>query len=322
MTEPTASILILTYNNLEYNRLCLESIFAKTESPDFEVIVVDNASQDGTPQFLEQIAGQHPNLRLILNPSNEGFARGNNQGAAIARGDILVLLNNDTVVTPGWLPGLIHYLQDPAVGMVGPVTNASGNETRIPVSYTDLDGLDAFAATVAQQRPGQATEIRMLPLQCVALRKAVFAEIGPLDERFGAGMFEDDDYAVRMHQKGYRILCAEDVFIHHWGSASFSKLSRPDYLKLFSENWKKFEDKWGQPWYPPQQRPELLPEQLRQYTYDILKLSTQVLDLQAEIEAIQQSNTWKLAQRLGRLRQAVAPPGSLRERIMQTLQIR
>ncbi|HEX7973086.1 MAG TPA: hypothetical protein VF498_01650, partial [Anaerolineales bacterium] len=216
----------------------------------------------------------------------------------------------------------INYLQDPGVGMVGPVTNASGNETRILVSYTDLSGLDAFAEAVAQERQGQAFELHMLPLQCVALRRAVFDEIGPLDERFGAGMFEDDDYALRMRQKGYRILCAEDIFIHHWGSASFSKLSRPDYLKLFSENWKKFEDKWSQPWYPHQLRPELLPEQLRQYTYDILKLSTQVLDLQAEIDAIYQSNTWKLAQRLGRFRQAVAPEGSRRERILSTLQIR
>jgi GT2 family glycosyltransferase len=82
----------------------------------------------------------------------------------------------------------------------------------------------------------------------------VFEEVGPLDERFGIGMFEDDDYALRLKAKGYRILCAEDVFIHHWGRTSFSKLDQAAYQQLFEENRRKFETKWGLEWQPHRYR--------------------------------------------------------------------
>lgn len=261
-SQPTASIIILTYNNLEYTRLCLESIYAKTEAPDFEVILVDNASTDGTPAYLKAFAAEKSNVKLILNQENAGFPRGNNQGLAIAEGQYLVLLNNDTVVTHAWLSGLIHHLQDPTVGMVGPVTNSSGNETRIAVDYQDLDDMPAFAREYTQAHRGQSFEISMLPFHCVALRREIFDKIGPLDERFNLGMFEDDDYAIRLHEQGLRLVCAEDVFIHHWGSASFSSLGQTAYRRLFEENRQKFEQKWGRPWQPHLYRRELIRQQI------------------------------------------------------------
>jgi GT2 family glycosyltransferase len=321
--ETEASIVVLTFNNLELTRGCLESVFARTGDPVYEVIIVDNASQDGTVQFLHEIGAAHPNVKLILNAQNQGFARGNNQGAKVAEGDYLVFLNNDTVVTQGWLSGLIQHLQDPQVGMVGPVTNTSGNETRIQVDYTGLEGMELFAGRYQKLHAGQAFEIKMLPLQCVAMRRQVFEEIGPLDERFGTGTFEDDDYALRLKQKGYRILCAEDVFIHHWGSASFSRLPRLEYLALFSENWTRFEQKWGIKWYPPTYRQDLVPEQLRQYLFDVLRLSFEVDGKNKEIEGLQMelndlksSNSWKLAERLQKIRLSLIPEGSWRERLI------
>jgi GT2 family glycosyltransferase len=312
-----ASIIILTYNNLDYTRQCLDSIYEKTSHPEFELILVDNASQDGTPEFLEEFSQTHPNVRLVLNQTNEGFAGGNNLGAAAASGDAIVFLNNDIIVTHGWLSGLTAHLQDPGVGMAGPVTNASGNETYIHVDYQDLKDLEPFAQQYTQAHKGQAFEVRMLPFQCIAMRREVYEEVGPLDERFTRGMFEDDDYALRVWQKGYSILCAEDVFVHHWGSASFSRLDRLEFLKLFSENWKKFEEKWGTAWYPHQFRAEYMPEQLRQYVFDILRLTTQVAEKDAELEAIRKSSTWKLAQRIQGIRHRIAPPGSLRERLLR-----
>src|SRR6266446_2683225 len=103
-----ASIIVVTYNNLGLNRLCLESIYARTEWPDFEVIVVDNNSTDGTPEYLKQAEKTLPNLRVILNKRNLGFAAANNIGLRQATGDYLVLLNNDTIVTRGWLSTLIR----------------------------------------------------------------------------------------------------------------------------------------------------------------------------------------------------------------------
>jgi len=251
---PQISVIVVTYNNLDYNRLCLESIFEQSTYPNYEVIVVDNASSDGTRAYLQTLAGQHDKLKVILNSENEGFARANNRAAAAAQGERLVFLNNDTVVTRDWLAGLSRHLRDPQVGMVGPVTNFSGNESRIEVGYGGLEDMPAFAWQYVNDHHAQAFEISMLPWLCVMLLKPVFEQIGPLDERFGIGMFEDDDYALRLKAKGYRILCAEDVFIHHWGKASFSKLDQAAYQQLFEENRRKFENKWGLEWQPHRYR--------------------------------------------------------------------
>jgi GT2 family glycosyltransferase/glycosyltransferase involved in cell wall biosynthesis len=321
-----ASISILTYNNLDYTRMCLDSIYGKTDASEFEVIVVDNASTDTTPQFLEEYASEHPNLKAIFNKVNQGFARGNNIGAAEATGDHLVFLNNDTVVTKGWLSGLLGHLQDMAVGMVGPVTNSSGNESQIEVDYQNLEGMDEFAAKYTQAHQGAAFEIRMLPFQCVALRRSVFEEVGPLDESFGIGMFEDDDYALRLRERGYKILCAEDVFIHHWGSASFSQLEPSLYWEIYKKNLKKFEVKWDRKWVPHTQRPEFIAEQMRQMLEDSMWLRDVIGErestinwLNAELENIYESNGWAFLQFLLRIRRFLIPEGSRREDILKSV---
>jgi GT2 family glycosyltransferase len=288
---PQASLIIITYNNLALTRQCLQSIYAKTREPTFEVIVVDNASQDGTVEFLKELAATQPNVQLIFNQTNAGFARANNQGAQAARGEYLIFLNNDTIVTPGWLNGLIQHLQPPEVGMVGPVTNSSGNESRIDVSYQDLSGVDEFAACYTRTHARETFEISVLAFFCVAMRRTVFEQVGPLDERFGLGTFEDDDYAIRIKQMGYKIICAEDVFIHHWGSASFAKLDQREHFMLFMSNRKKFEEKWQTRWTPHLYRPELRPKQIYELVENTLQLSAQVY----ELSAIYQTRFWWLA---------------------------
>ncbi|HSM59805.1 MAG TPA: glycosyltransferase [Longimicrobiales bacterium] len=122
----TVSIVVVTYGKLHLTRLCLESLAAHTHHPAYEVVVVDNASADGTPDYLRALAATHPRVRVILNPSNDGFAAACNQGVRAARGDVLVLLNNDVVLPPGWLGGLLGPLSDTSVGAVNPVTNRIG----------------------------------------------------------------------------------------------------------------------------------------------------------------------------------------------------
>jgi GT2 family glycosyltransferase/glycosyltransferase involved in cell wall biosynthesis len=255
---PKVSIILVTYNNLKYTKLCLNSIFSKTLYPNFEIIIVDNNSTDGTREYLDILAARNSNVTLILNNTNEGFARANNKGIKASTGEYVIFLNNDTIVTIGWITRLLRHLEDETVGMVGPVTNFCGNEAKIEVPYTKPDEIEGFAENYLRDHPEPSSfDIKVLAMYCLAMKKKIIEEVGSLDERFGIGMFEDDDYAHRVRLKGHRVICAEDVFIHHFGEASFSKLKiSGEYTKLFEENKRRFEEKWGVKWEPHKHRME------------------------------------------------------------------
>src|SRR3990172_8352675 len=139
--SPLVSIIIVTFNNIGYTRFCISSIYTKTFQPGFELIIVENASTDGTKEYLYTLKRKDRNVNIIIND-----------------------------------------------------------------------------------------------------------KIGLLDERFSVGMFEDDDYSMRIKKAGFKVICAEDVFIHHFGGTSFSKLHPDEYYKIFEENRKKYELKWGIEW--------------------------------------------------------------------------
>jgi len=240
------SIVLVTYNNLNLTIQCVNSILRNTTWPDYQLIVVDNGSKDGTCEYLEHLRQEVPGAKIILNPNNRGFAAANNQGLREADGDIMLLLNNDTVVPGGWLDPLVRHLRDLSVGLVGPVTNAVGNEAKIEVSYTDIQQMQGFADRYTEAHAGRSFDIPMLAMFCVAFRRGILEEVGYLDEAFGIGMFEDDDYSRRVQAAGYRTVCAEDTFIHHYGQASFRKLiASGEYQALWDKNQEYFESKWG-----------------------------------------------------------------------------
>lgn len=262
-TFPRVSVVIVTYGGLAFTRNCLDTLLAETW-PRLEVLVVDNASPDGTPEALRDYAAADPRLRLFLQAENHGFAGGNNLGIAEARGEVLVLLNSDTVVPPGLIGRLVRHLQrDPALGLVVPTTDFCGNEARVERDYEDLADLPAFAAARARRHAGQVFDLAVAAMYCVAARREVWAEIGPLDEAFGLGLFEDDDYSIRARQAGYRVVCAQDAYVHHEGQGSFRVLPKPEYDELWDRNREYFETKWGRPWEPHRVLPGVTPVQLR-----------------------------------------------------------
>ena len=225
-------------------------------------MLVDNASTDGTPEYLRAVAEQNPHVRVLENARNTGFAAASNQGLAAAQGDVLVLLNNDTIVAPTWL-GLLEHLADPGVGLLGPVTNRIGNEAEVETDYRTYGGFLKAAAQRRETARGARTPLGMAAMFCLAFRRDVFTRLGPLDETFGSGLFEDDDYAMRARAAGLGVFCAEDVLVHHFGEASFGDLAPSgDYARLFEANRRRFEEKWSVPWQPPQRRDSVVYREL------------------------------------------------------------
>jgi GT2 family glycosyltransferase/glycosyltransferase involved in cell wall biosynthesis len=256
--EPVVSVVVLTYNNLAFTEACLFSIEAYSDYRNLEVIVVDNASTDGSADWLRNWASTPSDAghrrRLVLNASNLGFSAGNNVGLREATGDYLVLLNNDTYVTPGWVRGLCaHLRRDPRLGLVGPVTNNIGNEARIEIAYSDMTAMIAEAGRRTRRRPGARLNLPTVAFFCVAMARSTFERVGELDEAFGIGFFEDDDYCRRVALADLSVACAEDVFVHHHLSASFDALKAERKRELFETNKAIYEAKWG-PWEPHKYR--------------------------------------------------------------------
>ncbi len=234
------SIIIPTWNQLDYTRLCIESIRKHTRLPH-EIIVVDNGSSDGTPAWLESLS----DVRVIANATNLGFPKACNQGLQAAMGANLLLLNNDTVVTPGWLRRMLTHLHGaPEVGIVGPLTNYAVGDQQIEVGYKSLLELDGFAWDLGRRRRGMTTATGMIVGFCLLTKREVIGRIGLLDEQFGMGTFEDTDLCYRATAAGYRLLICQDAFVHHFGSRTMIGNQVPGE-QLLEENRLRFERKWA-----------------------------------------------------------------------------
>ncbi|UCH09868.1 MAG: glycosyltransferase [Fidelibacterota bacterium] len=238
------SIIILTHNAVDYTRRCVDSIQQHTNYPH-EIIFVDNGSTDGTKDYLRSIAVSNPNCRLIDNETNLGFAAGNNQGVSAARGAYVLLLNNDVIVGDGWLESLVNALErDERIGLVGPITNyISGRQRLADIPYKSDAEYFGFAATVRTANRGKVTPRRRIAGFAILTRKSLYDELGGLDEDFGSGNFEDDDFCLRAREKGYAIMVDESTYLHHFGSRSFVE-NRIDYGASLKRNEKLFRTKW------------------------------------------------------------------------------
>ena len=245
-----ASIIVLCYNSLEdATRPCLESILKNTPAGEYELIIVDNASNDGTAEYLNEFASRHENVRIQLNDVNKGYAGGNNDGISLATGRFIILLNNDTLVPIGWLDKLLYLFEEhPKIGLIGPVTNSAGNEQRIELDKLNEKNYEAISEQYIKRQSGVWFEADKLGFFCVAIRRSVIERIGLLDEKFGIGMFEDDDYCIRAKSAGFTLAIAEDCYVFHKGSVSFGKLAMQDYRQIFEGNRQYFYEKHHQAW--------------------------------------------------------------------------
>jgi len=225
MISPKVSIIILNYNGLEFIENCLSSVF-KTDYANFEVILVDNASRDGSLEVAEMLFGKDPRLKIIKNYENLGFAGGNNVGARHARGDILVFLNEDTEVDSNWLKELIKvFVNDPRVGAVQCKLLMAHEKCKIESvgHYVDYCGIESWASAKVRNEIdcGQYDRIREIFYArgaAMAVRRHVFFKAGGFDPAYFID-HEEIDLCWRIRLLGYKILFAPDSIVYHYGGA-------------------------------------------------------------------------------------------------------
>lgn len=231
------TVVIPVHNQLEYTRLCLESVFRYTDIP-FHLLIVDNGSTDGTAEFLRDIRSPGPylgRLSVLTNPENAGVARSWNQGIAAAAEGPVCLINNDIVVTRGWLRNLLGFLLEfPHFGIAG----AHVTDGPIPPGY------DEWAARYVAQH-WRITHDGFHGC-CFMLSREVIERVGPFDERFEIGVWEDVDYQHRARLAGFSPTVTHRTVVHHFGSKTISSVvAGLGGRNLYMENLRRFTEKWG-----------------------------------------------------------------------------
>ena len=248
---PKVSIVVLMWNQGLMTVKCLQSIIQRSDYPNLEIILVDNDSKVEesvlVTNWIENQSNQ--SIRYIRNLANLGFAAGNNVGLNQATGDYLVVLNNDTEVSPGWIwRSLKHFYRNPSLGILGPSTNNCGNEGRVKLHTAEHDWLSETVPRFNFRVP-HLIQANTVAFFCAFIPRKAFEKIGMISEDYGRGYFEDDDYCRRAQASGYEIGIARDVFVYHKMGASFNLLEDSEKSKLFYDNKEKYEEKWG-PWEP------------------------------------------------------------------------
>lgn len=244
--DELVSIIIPSYNNAEYLDNCINSILKYTKA-DFELIIVDNASDEDTKKIIEGYSKKYKQIKPIYNESNLGFPVAVNQGLKNANGNYIVVANNDIIVTEGWLERMTQLTKaDRKYGIVGPISNiVSGVQLDKDAKYSSMEDMHKYAAEVKIKNKGKFEEFPRVAFLCTLIKKEVVDKIGGLDERFSPGNFEDDDFCLRTELAGYKTMIAEDVFIHHFGSKSFRANGEDAYAKRLEHNKQLFISKWG-----------------------------------------------------------------------------
>ena len=243
------SVIVPCFNQLEFTRQCIASLVKHTRARPWELIVVDNGSTDGTGSYLKGVQDVSPvPVTIVSNTRNLGYPAAINQGLREARGEFLVLLNNDAVVTDGWLDQLSALCSadcDPPVGLTGPMSNYATPPQLIEgVPYRDMGEMHLYAARWKAENRGKWQTVPKLSGFCVLMTRAVYDAVGGLDERFGLGFFDDDDLAERARRAGFQLAVARDLFVHHFGSQTFVG-AKIDTEALLRENEARFSAKWG-----------------------------------------------------------------------------
>jgi hypothetical protein len=249
---------------------CLTSLVRCTHETNYRLIWVDNGSDYGhilrTIEILRTKGIPHI---AVFNGTNEGFVKAINTGLALSTAPYVVILNNDVVFTPGWLPRLLQWAEKfPCVGIVGPLTSpphAEGGKIPVRSSWQAVSSLakrnlgtpkfegfapmpeyrgdehaDEYAALIAKTYEGKYQDwCGMVAFFCTLIKREVFDDIGFLSEDYGMGFADDDDFCLRALSTGWKCLLAWDTFVVHKHRATWKRYV-PDWVKHRDEGWETF----------------------------------------------------------------------------------
>lgn len=241
---PKVSIIILTLNQLEYTKQCIDSIRKYCSPTAYELIVIDNGSTDKTKHYLVS----QSDIKYHFNEKNLGFSGGCNVGLHISdqKNDIL-LLNNDTLITENALFTLrIGLYENDEIGAAGAVSNYAAQQT-ISKTFHTLEEYVAYGLINNIPKDNALENRIFLSGFAFLLKRSAYENVGDLDEQFYPGNYEDNDYCTRLILNDYKLVLCNNSFIFHYGSSTFAYLAKQTgatYNFYFEENLQRYRKKW------------------------------------------------------------------------------
>jgi len=241
--KPEVSIIIPVYNKWQYTLNCLKSICENTDG-DYEVVVIDDASTDATAEVLSNVK----NLNLVTNEQNMGFVESCNRGARASKGKYVLFLNNDTMVTKGWLPPSLELIRREDVGAVGPklVYHDRTLQEAGGIIWNDGAGWN-YGRGDDYDKPeySYVREVDYCSGACLLVKRELFEKLGGFDERFKPAYCEDADLCFSLRNLGYKVMYQPmSVVVHFEGVTCGTNIYRG--IKKYQEiNRQKFVEKWS-----------------------------------------------------------------------------
>lgn len=248
---PAISFIVPVHNRLDCTRDFMTSFFATVDKIDYELILVDDFSSDGTAEYLAALA--HGKVRIYTNPERSGYAKSVNRGAKLARGQLLGLLNNDLILLPGWLePMLGVYRKHLRIGAVGNIQKDIRTKSIDHAGVVfDLVGLpDHYGKNYPFIFPFRYREFAAVTGACMMIRRRLFLEQGGFDERYYNGC-EDIDLCLRLGKKGYRhVVAGKSAVLHHVSASPGRRARDKENNQLLLITWGRELRRLGQKDWP------------------------------------------------------------------------
>ncbi len=237
---PRCDIILPIFNSLAYVKTCIHSVLAHTDQSQYQLYLINDASDKTTTDYLQNVAKKSENIHLISNSTNLGFVKSCNLGMSMGVSPYLLLLNSDVIVTPNWLFNLIECAEsDPKIASVNPITN---HAAQIDLAMVQGNNFYDMNWRLQQYFADKTIALDIVTGVgfCLLLRREILQKTGLFDEVYGKGYCEESDLCMRFTTQGYRTVITPNVYVYHQGQASFTH-SHARYIanrKIFDKRWK------------------------------------------------------------------------------------